>query len=42
MTARDVVNLDTLLRGKEHDHGLIGAGRLLADRMSRPSPAGAR
>ncbi|WP_217144520.1 cupin domain-containing protein [Streptomyces sp. AC627_RSS907] len=35
MTARDVVNLDTLLRGKEHDHG--GLGTILAHRVfSRP------
>ena len=31
MTARDVVNLDTLLRGKEHVHG--GLGTILAHRL---------
>ncbi|TQJ46466.1 cupin domain-containing protein [Streptomyces sp. NBC_00080] len=35
MSADDVVNLDRLLRGKEHDHG--GLGTILAHRVfSRP------
>ncbi|MFJ4694330.1 ROK family protein [Streptomyces sp. NPDC088766] len=40
----DAAAVDALvsLGRPDDDHGLIGVGRLLADRMSRPSPAGAR
>ncbi|WP_234393157.1 ROK family protein [Streptomyces pactum] len=38
----DAVDAMVSLGKPDDDHGLIGAGRLLADRMSRPSPAGAR
>ncbi|GHE97788.1 cupin domain-containing protein [Streptomyces fumanus] len=39
MTTRDVVNLGTLLRGKEHDHG--GLGTILAHRLFARAEGGA-
>ncbi|MGW7612172.1 hypothetical protein ACWGKW_33945 [Streptomyces sp. NPDC054766] len=38
----DAVNALVSLGRPDDDHGLIGVGRLLADRMSLASPAGAR